>query len=697
MNTLQKMLKENKTTNYINLSNNNLSSIDHLINLLLEFKNLEELDVSNNPFQNFNAVILNLKKVNSLKSLKISIEKPEEALFVLENLPFLLFLNEMSTKPKETDENEHVSQEMIHNEEYEKEENRNMIIKEGKVDSTQNENNDFFDIDDKEVERMSLDNELENFHNLYSSIEKRLIEERPELNNQYKQQFESILSTEIEYINSLLDPSIPNFVYVNKILMSKQKIYNFFMEVLIKLDSKKSIKSIAMSIIEMKNKTIFEAEDLNCKIMTCFQNSNERKFIIEEEKKGIVDEVYKLNEETVFLRNENSRINIELENYKEMYESIYKEKKKVEDENKKMAENILGYSRIISNNNVNTANHSQTQSQVQNQSQLLNKNNSSTHNLNTNTIMNFQPKQQLHQSSVITSSTGAKILTKKMLIEIIDEIYTSKSNYDKISNENKLPRETMEQYMYTFLNYKYGLKNLIIEWAVSIINGIKTFSSEDPKILLFGKILKNEIEEEFRNTYERLKKTISDLLQHYIKARFPMKKNDDLFEIIDKKIKNNGLLPEEEWKGIIFYLYEENDAKVIEAKIISDNENAYSKGQKQMKQGSISICYNNFLKIILDFQIKCRVSFLKKFTLLFKSYDTDNNGILSENEFLNMILKKSKELSLHIEAYIDKILLKVDPFGNKIINFSDCVTMFSKEMIMINDGNKESLLNILIS
>ena len=65
----------------------------------------------------------------------------------------------------------------------------------------------------------------------------------------------------------------------------------------------------------------------------------------------------------------------------------------------------------------------------------------------------------------------------------------------------------------TYLNYKYGLKNSIIEWAVSIINGIKTFSGEDSKVFLFGKILKNEIEEDFRFTYERLKKTVEDLLQ----------------------------------------------------------------------------------------------------------------------------------------------------------------------------------------
>ena len=41
--------------------------------------------------------------------------------------------------------------------------------------------------------------------------------------------------------------------------------------------------------------------------------------------------------------------------------------------------------------------------------------------------------------------------------------------------------------MYTFLNQKYGLKNLIIEWASAIINGIKKYSVEDNDVAVFGK------------------------------------------------------------------------------------------------------------------------------------------------------------------------------------------------------------------
>ena len=56
----------------------------------------------------------------------------------------------------------------------------------------------------------------------------------------------------------------------------------------------------------------------------------------------------------------------------------------------------------------------------------------------------------------------------------------------------------MEQYIYTYLNQRYGLKNLILEWAAGIIFGIKKFADIDHQVALFGKILRNECDEEFR-------------------------------------------------------------------------------------------------------------------------------------------------------------------------------------------------------
>lgn len=47
---------------------------------------------------------------------------------------------------------------------------------------------------------------------------------------------------------------------------------------------------------------------------------------------------------------------------------------------------------------------------------------------------------------------ATRTLTLKQLKDVIDEIYASKEKFDKKCADGKMPRETMEQHMYTFLN-----------------------------------------------------------------------------------------------------------------------------------------------------------------------------------------------------------------------------------------------------
>lgn len=54
---------------------------------------------------------------------------------------------------------------------------------------------------------------------------------------------------------------------------------------------------------------------------------------------------------------------------------------------------------------------------------------------------------------------------------------------------------------------------MIIEWATAIINGIKKYSAEDNDVAVFGKILKNELDEEFRFVQNQVKNTIQELLK----------------------------------------------------------------------------------------------------------------------------------------------------------------------------------------
>ena len=73
----------------------------------------------------------------------------------------------------------------------------------------------------------------------------------------------------------------------------------------------------------------------------------------------------------------------------------------------------------------------------------------------------------------------------------MNEIYVSKAKHNMLCLDSGIPMETMEAHMYTFLNQKYGLKAMTVEWAMSIVNGIKKYGQDDAEVATFGKILRN--------------------------------------------------------------------------------------------------------------------------------------------------------------------------------------------------------------
>ena len=121
-----------------------------------------------------------------------------------------------------------------------------------------------------------------------------------------------------------------------------------------------------------------------------------------------------------------------------------------------------------------------------------------------------------------------KILPLKQLKDTIQDIYAQKIKYDLKCRESRLPIETMEQYMYTYLNQKYGLKALIIDWASTIIHGVRTYLKDDHEVTLFGKILKNECDEEFRFIQMHVKDTLSNLLKILVRDKYHLKSEAEI-------------------------------------------------------------------------------------------------------------------------------------------------------------------------
>jgi len=104
----------------------------------------------------------------------------------------------------------------------------------------------------------------------------------------------------------------------------------------------------------------------------------------------------------------------------------------------------------------------------------------------------------------------------------------------------------MEQYVWTYLNQRYGLQPLIIEWFLSILNCINLYKEEDHHVRLFAKILKNDCDEEFLRVQDHVRDTLNVLLRSIIRDKYPLKQEEDISNMMDG-IKN-GHISEYYWR-----------------------------------------------------------------------------------------------------------------------------------------------------
>ena len=647
---LENLYQKNPNANKLELSNCNLTDLSKI----LPFKKIISLDIRNNNFQNFEEIVSNLTKFSNLTDLKIDLTDQNQVLLILSQIPKLILLNGKSTKDA-----------------------INII-----------------DVDEKDIDEISLQNELP----FYTEIVKKLNEINE--NEEFVKNFQKKIYDEAENVkNNLNNNNVPNYIYANIVIQSQINLERNLSEYFLsKLDEK--MKEIGKILFE----AVFNSAEKIIKIVNIlFPKIEEKTETLRNQledawktidENSIFEQKFKdLFKEKEILHNENNLINNKL--------------KKLENENKLMTEKLIKNARDIytkSKENIENSNSNEN-NLISNENNLI-----SNENKSFSTTSNFLP-------------IAPRILTIKNTKDIMNEIYQSKSNYDKKCFENKLPRETMEQHMYTFLNQKYGLKNLIIEWASSIINAIKIYSSEDSDINLFGKILRNEQEEDSRLILMKLRNTIVELLEYYLKSKNPLKSSSEIKKMLEKK--KEGILTEEEWKGIVYYIYNNEDAQVIENKIagfINKNKNVNftdvvsthsnlvtnqnvlntvgnKNSNKKLTREEIfnlnklneemNINFKDFLKLVSDYQIKSREKYLKNFVKLFRKFDVDSDGILNENEFINLI-KNIPYCQNNIDEYTFKFLSIIDPFNNKKITFSECVSLFSMEIINENNNNNNN-------
>lgn len=76
----------------------------------------------------------------------------------------------------------------------------------------------------------------------------------------------------------------------------------------------------------------------------------------------------------------------------------------------------------------------------------------------------------------------------------------------------------MEQHLLAYLTTKYGVRQLITQWLTSILAAVEHFAPRDAQTALFGKVLRNEVEEEFEEAQLRVVATANSLLHSILQV-----------------------------------------------------------------------------------------------------------------------------------------------------------------------------------
>ena len=241
---------------------------------------------------------------------------------------------------------------------------------------------------------------------------------------------------------------------------------------------------------------------------------------------------------------------------------------------------------VLNENYINNKNNN-TNNEILFNSKTSRENSTNKNQINDNEI------NRINHTKKNSSKNNSDIIPLNDFINLINNIYESKEKEEKINLKKNQPQETLEHHIYTFLTRKYGVKHIVIEKAFSIFSSLRKYSNLNSDILLFAKIIRNDIDESSRLVSLEIKKNLEKFLMNKII-------DEDIINIISNS----------------FYC-DDNDNKIIFLKKINE--------KKISKEITVDDIYN----IILEIEIQKRNLFLKNFKILFKRIDTDSDGIIN--------------------------------------------------------------------
>ena len=596
----------------LNLSRTNITHLPKRETLLL-FPNIEKLIITDTLIQenqDYITISYELQSMPKLYFLDINISNETDVKIILLSLPLLKEVNGQKVD--------------INNLKISFQEELNLSTYKYICDFMQNLNKNNIDF-------------VKNFHDNLSALMNQCLLDINFHCDKYQNNYNLSIFHSLYKINHYLYKGIMDYLLIygdNELdINSKNNIYNITLQINQTMNFYEGlIRNISTSISIILDKIINENIEQYFKQKTkeVEKNINTKKKIINEQ----------LNKEFHNKTMNNFDPNLTYNNESMLDNSM----------NKKRTNSFLIFDKnddIISlmNNNLNNNN---------------NKYNSKTSREN---ITNNKQKSENDIKSTNTKINNDIIPLNDFLL-LINDIYKSKEKEEKINSQKNQPQETLEHHIYTFLTRKYGVKHIVIEKAFSIFSSLRKYSNINSDILLFAKIIRNDIDEESRLYALEIKKELENFLVNKII-------DEDLIKIISNS----------------FYCDDDNNKNIFMKKI---KEITNSKDNNE----NINVNTNDIYNIILEIEIKKRNSFLKNFKILFKRIDTDSDGIINSYDtsiLFGIIFEEIKKDLINEEGYqFDKNKF-VDDLMNSFKNYISKSLTFSQIVKCLENSNKKIL------
>lgn len=223
----------------------------------------------------------------------------------------------------------------------------------------------------------------------------------------------------------------------------------------------------------------------------------------------------------------------------------------------------------------------------------------------------------------------------RVLEETIEDIYKTKMKFDQRCEAQHLPKQTMDEYLQTYLATKYGLRSIVDEMKNSLLLSTQHYRKTSNAACVFTHTLMNEIDEDFRFVERQVKETLDNFIHAELRGANPGERESTIIERKNKILTENGKISSLAWRSALEFMYEKQDAEAVvsliekgieEEKLRSEEEHSKREEKTQTPRAAKRIRetpmirYNTLLKILQDFQLERHVAYLGPFRRLFREF-----------------------------------------------------------------------------